>query len=336
MRSFLQTVWASPAAVSLSQRNIGRPRRQTRRLRQRKDKQAATAQTRGMTTKRLLALLLVAVAATVTFARARRATGAEASTRTFEVVGVLTAPAAEGRVTVAHDDIPGYMPAMTMPFVLGPGVQARLAAGDRVRFTLRVAEDWSRAEDIVVIGHDAEVARMTAEAAPGALRRLKKGDVLPPFSLTTEAGRDFTQADLRGRVTAVTFIFTRCPVPEFCPLMVKRFQQLQRELERDSTLRDVRLLSVTLDPAFDTPAVLAAYAKAMGADAERWQFVTGEPAEIARLTNAFSVHAERNGAFIDHTLATAIVDADGRLLEIWRGNGWKSAEILEGLHRATE
>ena len=288
-----------------------------------------------MTTKRLLALLLVAVAATATFARARRATDAEASTRTFEVVGVVTTPPAEGRFTVAHDDIPGYMPAMTMPFVLGPGVPARLAPGDRVRFTLRVAEDWSRADDIIVVGRDAAVARTAAVVTPARLR-VKKGDVVPAFSLTTEAGRGFTHADLRGRVTAVTFIFTRCPVPEFCPLMVKRFQQVQRELERDPTLRDVRLLSVTLDPTFDTPAVLAGYAKAIGANQERWQFVTGEPAEIARLTNAFSIHAEPNGAFIDHTLATAIVDADGRLVEIWRGNGWRSAEIVEGLHRATE
>jgi protein SCO1/2 len=249
---------------------------------------------------------------------------------------VVTAPPAEGRITVAHDDIPGYMPAMTMPFVLGPGVPARLAPGDRVRFTLRVAEDWSRAEDIIVIGRDADVARTAAGVPPGARQRLKKGDLLPAFSLTTEAGRGFTHADLRGRVTAVAFIFTRCPVPEFCPLMVKRFQQVQREVERDPELGDVRLLSVTLDPAFDTPAVLAAYAKAMGVNPERWQFVTGEPAEIARLTNAFSIHAERNGVFIDHTLATAIIDADGRLVEIWRGNGWRSADLLEGLHRATE
>jgi protein SCO1/2 len=117
--------------------------------------------------------------------------------------------------------------------------------------------------------------------------------------------------------------------------MVQRFQQLQRELPRDRALRDVRLLSVTLDPDYDTPAVLGAYAKAMGASPGRWRFVTGRPAEIATLTNAFAVHAERNGVFIDHTLATAIVDADGRLVEIWRGNGWTAADILEALHRET-
>ena len=176
----------------MSQRNLWRPRPEPRSLRKRKDNGAGVAQTRGMTTKRLLAVLLVAVAATVTFARARRAADVEAATRTFAVAGVVTAPPAEGRVTVAHDDIPGYMPAMTMPFVLGPGVPARLAPGDRVRFTLRVAEDWSRAEDIVVIGRDAGAARAAAEVPPGVRPRLRKGDVLPAFSLTTETGRGFT------------------------------------------------------------------------------------------------------------------------------------------------
>ena len=289
-----------------------------------------------MTTKRLLALLLTAVAATVTFARARRATDAEVSTRTFEVVGVVTAAPAEGRITVAHNDIPGYMPAMTMPLYWAEGAGA---AGARRSRAVHAAGRGGWVASRGRLRRRARRWRWRARrprSLQGRAQRLKKGDVLPVFSLTTEAGRRFTHADLRGRVTAVTFIFTRCPVPEFCPLMVKRFQQVQRELERDPALRDVRLLSVTLDPAFDTPAVLAAYANAMGAHSGRWQFVTGEPTEIARFTNAFSIHVERNGAFIDHTLATAIVDGDGRVVEIWRGNGWRPADILEGLHRATD
>lgn len=161
--------------------------------------------------------------------------------------------------------------------------------------------------------------------------RLKKRDALPDFSLTTEAGRPFTGADLRGRLTAVTFIFTRCPMPEFCPLTMKRFQQLQRQAAGDRALKDVRLVSVTLDPAFDTPPVLAAYAKAMGADPDRWTFVTGEREQIARLARAFSIHIEKNGVLLDHTLATAVVDGTGRVVEIWRGNGWDVREIVDVL-----
>jgi protein SCO1/2 len=133
-------------------------------------------------------------------------------------------------------------------------------------------------------------------------------------------------------VTALTFIFTRCPVPEFCPLLSKRFQQLQRELDKDPALRGVQLVSVSLDPAFDTPPVLEAYASSLGAGA-RWRFLTGEPDQVARLAGAFSVHVERNGVLLDHTLATAVIDARGQIVEIWRGNGWKLAEVLDVLRR---
>ena len=286
-----------------------------------------------MTTTRLLAVLLVSAAVAIGFARSRAASGADTAGRTYEVAGVVTIAPADGRVTVAHDAIPGYMPAMTMPFTIGPGGTPQLTPGDRVRFTFRVRPDASYAENIRIVGRDARVATAAGEAAV-ARTRLKKGDVLPAFSLIDESGRAFTDDDLRGRRTAVTFIFTRCPVPDFCPRMVKQFQAIQRELAQGSGVDDVRLLSVTLDPGFDTPPVLAAYATAMGADAARWRFVTGDAAEVAKLTTAFSVHTERNGVLLDHTLATAVIGPDGRVLEIWRGNGWKAEEVLAKLQRA--
>ena len=289
-----------------------------------------------MTTKSLTVVLLAAMAATISMARARRPEVIEPDTRTFEVSGVVTAPPADGRVTVAHDAISGYMPAMTMPFAIEKDAPA-LAPGDRVRFTLRVAADWSRAEHIVISGRDEAIAAAARSAASSTRARLKKGDTLPAFSLETQHGRAFTADDLRGRLTAITFIFTRCPVPEFCPLLSKRFQQVQRELEREPTsrreLERVRLVSVTLDPAFDTPQVLDAYANAIGANPDRWQFVTGRESEVARLTSAFSIHVERNGVLLDHTLATAVIDADGRIVEIWRGTGWNVSEVIDVLRR---
>jgi protein SCO1/2 len=182
----------------------------------------------------------------------------------------------------------------------------------------------------------ADTKRPSVEAPvrPAAPSRLKQGDELPPFSLTAQDGRAFTAADLRGQLTAITFVYTRCPMVEMCPLIVKRFQQLQRTIEQDRTLKDVQLISITLDPAVDTPPVLDAYAKAVGAKPERWRFVTGDPAQVTRLTTAFSVHVEPNGVLIDHTLATALVDRDGRVVDIWRGNGWKVSEFVDGLRRA--
>lgn len=283
-----------------------------------------------MTTTRLLAALLVTAAVAIGFARSRAASDADTAGPTYEVAGVVTIAPADGRMTVAHDAIPGYMPAMTMPFTIGPGGAPRLAPGDRVRFTFRVTADSSHAEDIRIVGRDARIAAGPGDAA-GATARLKKGDLLPAFSLIDESGRAYNGDDLRGRRTAVTFIFTRCPVPDFCPRMVKQFQAIQRELATDRGLDDARLLSVTLDPGFDTPPVLAAYAQAMGADPARWRFVTGDAGEVVKLTTAFSIHTERNGVLLDHTLATAVIGADGRVLEIWRGNGWKAEEVLAAL-----
>ena len=287
-----------------------------------------------MTTTRLLGVLLAVLTMTVVVARTRQA-GPGGSERAFTVVGVVTAAPAEGQVTVAHEAIEGYMPAMTMPFVLAPGAPVpAVAPGDRVRFTLQVDEDAALATAFQVVGRDESVATAVRGGAAGVSSRLRRGDAVPDVSLVTEAGQPFSTRDLQGQVTAVTFIFTRCPVPEFCPLMVKRFQQVQRAIAEDPRLGQARLLAVTLDPTFDTPQVLDAYARAMQADPARWRFVTGTAAEIQRLTRAFAIHVERNGVLIDHTLATAVIGQDGRVIELWRGNGWTADEVVSSLRTA--
>jgi len=293
-----------------------------------------------MTTRRVLALLLVMMAVTVVVARTRTPRQTPPDVTTYPVTGVVTAAPADGRLMVSHEEIPGYMPAMTMPFALAPGDPVpAMSPGDRVRFTLEVASDSVLATGFEVLGRDEAVASALRGPATPSSARVRKGDVLPDLALVTQAGAAFTTKDLRGHVTALTFIFTRCPVPEFCPLMVKRFQEVQHVAAADPDLDDVRLLAVTLDPAFDTPTVLAAYATAMRADPTRWQFLTGPDAEIARLTRAFAIHVERNGVLLDHTLATAVIGPDGRVIEIWRGNGWTTQQVLTAMRaapRATE
>jgi protein SCO1/2 len=116
-------------------------------------------------------------------------------------------------------------------------------------------------------------------------------------------------------------------------LMVQRFAEVEAASRRDPRLRDVQLVAVTLDPAFDTPAILDAYAKAKQLDPARWRLVTGTPEAVATLTKAFAVHVERNGVLLDHTLATAVLDEDGRIVEIWRGNRWRASEVIDALRR---
>lgn len=258
--------------------------------------------------------------------------------RVFDVTGIIRARLDDGRLVIAHDEIKGFMPAMTMAFnVTNTAETTSLAPGDRVRFRFRVGDAKSFAEAFTLTGRAVESAAPHAPApipAPTKARRLRAGDALPDFSLIDERSQPFSSADLRDRLTVVTFIFTRCPVPEYCPAMALRFGQVQQAIQADPKLAArARLLSLTLDPEFDRPEILKAYARAVGAEPSVWRFATGDKTQIDALTKAFAVYTERNGVTLDHTLCTALVGSDGRVVEIWRGNGWRVEEVLAALRQ---
>jgi protein SCO1/2 len=249
--------------------------------------------------------------------------------RQFAATGLIVAVLDDGQVSVAHEAIPDFMPAMTMPLTLAdPRDAGRLTPGDRVQFTLRVSDQASRAADFVVTGRDERALAAYAAARSSPSARLRPGDIVPVFRLVDQDGTGLTDEDLRGHPTVLTFLFTRCPLPEFCPRMVGHFKQLQRAIVADPLLAAVRLLSISLDPEFDSPQVLSEYGRAMGADFTRWRFATGALDQVAVLTRAFAVHTERTGPLLDHTLATALIDAEGRVVELWRGTGWTAEDVL--------
>jgi protein SCO1/2 len=234
-------------------------------------------------------------------------------------------------LAIQHDEIPGYMPAMTMAFALSnPRDAAQLKNGDRVRFRFRVGEEKSSAESFTITGHETPPAEV--KSASSKSTRLRAGDAVPDFALLNENDQPLTAAAFRGKATVVTFIFTRCPVPEYCPAMALRFGQMQKAILADPKLAGrARLLSITLDPEFDRPEILKGYGQAVGANPEVWSFATGTKEMITTLTKSFAVYNERNGATLDHTLSTALIGSDGRVIEIWRGNGWRVDEIVETL-----
>lgn len=152
---------------------------------------------------------------------------------------------------------------------------------------------------------------------------------MPDFALENEDGRPLRRAILDGHLTLITFIFTRCPVPQYCPLMARHFGELQGAILADSELAGrFHLLSITLDPVFDRPAVLKQYGAAVGADPRVWSFATGPIQVIDSLVQAFSVYRQRDGVLLDHTLCTALLAPNGKIVEIWRGNDWKPADVL--------
>jgi len=259
-------------------------------------------------------------------------TQAASPERVFDVTGLIKARLDDGVLVIKHEEIPGYMAAMTMRFTPADVREtSALRPGDRVRFRYRVSDDKEVADRFVIFGKE----EIKSDAAPASrMRRLKPGDVLPPFSLLDENGLAFTNDSLSGHFTIVTFIFTRCPVPEYCPALAIKFGALQKTIVTDASLATrVRLLSVTLDPEFDRPEILSAYGKAIGAKPEVWTFATGEKSAVDALAKAFSVYAERNGVTLDHTLCTALIGPDGKVVELWRGNGWTIDESLTALRQ---
>lgn len=269
----------------------------------------------------------------LTLVLAFTAAAASGADRLFDVTGVIRGHLDDGQVVIQHEAIPDYMPAMTMAFTLGdPADAVKLKNGDRVRFRFRVGDESSRAESFTVTGQ--ETAPVASKPSPTKGNRLRVGDAVPEFSLLDENSTPLTAAALRGKLTVVTFIFTRCPVPEYCPAMALRFGSIQKAVQADPKLAGrTRLLSVTLDPEFDRPEILKAYGQAVGADPAVWSFATGSKETITALTKSFSVYTERNGVTLDHALTTALIGTDGRVVELWRGNGWKVPELLDVLRQ---
>jgi protein SCO1/2 len=221
--------------------------------------------------------------------------------------------AALGQVVVAHDEIPGLMPAMTMSFdVADPALLGRLAPGQRIEFELEAEAGRFR-----ILSARAEGERAGAVRAPLLAATRRPHEPAPDFALVDQAGRPLTLGDLRGKILLVDFVFTRCTGP--CPILTGLHVGLQRSL--DAALRErVRFVSITLDPAHDTPEVLSAYARARGADLSGWSFLTGPPAAVEDVVRRWGVGTLRAAdGSLEHVVATFLVDGRGRIAERWIG-----------------
>jgi protein SCO1/2 len=253
--------------------------------------------------------------------------------RQYELRGqVLGVDRTRQEITIKHGDIRGFMPGMTMPFRVR---DARLldgrTAGDLVTATLVVEDADAFLSSVERTGH----APLT-EARPPRMDLVAPGEPAPDIRLLDESGTPRNLSDWRGRALAVTFTYTRCPLPDFCPRMDRQFAAVQRAVLADDRLRDrVRLLSVSIDPRFDTPEVLAGHARRAGADPRIWQFMTGDPDAIRGFASRFGVSILPGGADITHNLRTAIVGPDGAVVRLLGGNDWTPAELIDALRRAS-
>jgi protein SCO1 len=276
---------------------------------------------------RTLLTVLVAICATLTgCSRARQ----------YEFRGqVLAVDRTRRELTVKHEDVRGLMPAMTMPFkVEDPRVLDELSPGDLVKATLVVRNSNGYLSAVERTGHET-----VAAAAPlPHFDLVAPGQQVPEVHLIDESATPRVLADWRGRILAVTFIYTRCPFPDFCPRMDRQFKNAQTAILEDPQLRDrAALLSISFDPDFDTPSVLAAHARQVGTDPRIWHFATGDRAAVEAFALRFGVSVIREGTAaetVTHNLRTAIIGSDGTLSAMLTGNEWTSAELIDAMRRA--
>lgn len=256
----------------------------------------------------------------------------------YAVSGMVLSVDPGRRMFVASiESIPGYMTAMTMPFEVRDAKELTgLVPGTVIDFTLVVDKASSHAEGIKIrhyqgLEQDPLTARrlalMKQIASGAASKALTIGATVPDFRLTDHKGRGFALSQTRGKVVAINFMYTTCQLPDFCLRIVNHFGVLQKRF-REQLGRELILLTITFDPARDQPDVLDRYAAAWKPDPTTWRFLTGPPADIQRVLEMFAVSAFPNEGLMDHSLRTALVDRDGRLVANIEGNQYTSDQLV--------
>jgi protein SCO1 len=248
--------------------------------------------------------------------------------------------AAKREVTVEHEAVPGLMDAMTMSFPVhdDPQVFEILHPGDRLEARLVVDGGNFWLEQILTKGFEPTSATAPVAASPTAAvvtpqpnRGVAVGDTIPDFALTDQTGRTVRLSQMRGQPVAVTFLYTRCPIATACPMTATKFAKLDAMLKEKGF---GRLLTITVDPEHDTPKVLADYAKHLGAEPGRWEFLTGDPKEVAKVATSFGMIYYPDKGQVVHAQVAAVVDPAGRLATIYYGQMWEPEHLLRDLEKA--
>jgi protein SCO1/2 len=293
---------------------------------------------------RTLALIAACLACGLAVACGRsESRTASAGPQRYAIAGVIRSiDAGKPEVTLEHEPIEGFMDTgMTMVFPIhaDAALVGGLATGDRISGTLVVdggkywIEAVKREAAAPAPPAPASTAASGASAAvtPHPNRGIAVGDRMPDFTLTDQKGRSMRLSDLAGEPVAVTFIYTRCPIATACPLTTAKFSKLAAAL---AAVGFGHLVTITVDPEHDTPPVLDDYAKRAGADPKRWKFLTGDPKAVADVVERFGVLYYPDKGQVVHQQGVAVLDAAGRLANIYYGEDWEPEHILRDMEKA--
>lgn len=266
--------------------------------------------------------------------------------KTFEVKGIVRKISVnENKVHIEHEEIPNYMGAMTMPFLVrDKNVFEVIRKGDEIKFELNVTdkESWIEKIDVVLRPKREQLSiknEPTNSLNLEEIEPLRVGDELPNYSLINQENKKIQLTSFRGRILVFTFMYTRCPIPDFCPRMSQHFREVYDALKDININKDWHLLSISFDPDFDTPEILKNYSKAFSSDLKKWSFVTGNSSVIDEMISRFGIIVRRPKASItdwDHNLRTVIVDPNGVIQTIYIGNLWTPETLIQDLKRTAK
>ncbi len=259
----------------------------------------------------------------------------QSQVRRYHLKGtVVQVDKAQQHLVVNHEEIPGFMGAMTMPYpVVDAQTLEKLSPGDQIRADVVVTPNDIHLENVVV------VKKADGKTSPtGALLQPSDGGApVPDFTLVNQDGKRVRLTQYRGKSVLLTFIYTRCPLPDYCPLMSHNFAEIERTIEKSPKLyAKTHLLSISFDSQYDTPKVLRNYARAFVMDRgqqtfEHWEFATIPAAEKNDVTKFFDVFVTQEQGQITHSMNTAIISPDGHIYKTYNGNDWKPADVLADL-----
>ena len=256
--------------------------------------------------------------------------GAEQEQRYHLVGKIVTVNAADHAAVIDHQAIPGFMGAMTMSYPIAPSEDlSKVGPGDEITADVVTSAGGFHLEHIVV----------TKKAAPGKstgeLHVPQPGDAVPNFALTDQDGRRIHLSSYKGDVLLVTFIYTQCPFPNYCPLVSRNFAHVYAETQKNPALSSkIRLLTISFDPKHDTPKVLRQYGETFQEITgrkpfDRWEFATASPKDLDTITNFFGMSYGTDHGQIVHSMSTSVISPDGKIYKWYDDSDWKPAELLQ-------
>jgi protein SCO1 len=274
-----------------------------------------------MVVRRLLALLLV-----IALASCSR----QPAAKRYELQGrVVAVDSGSRQLTIAHQDIPGFMEAMTMPYTVSAKdawVFQSIAPGDQVHATLVLGEQAELQDISFTKSSD------TPSEGTSASRIPQPGDEVPDFTLVNQNGKNIHFQQFRGKPLLLTFIYTRCPFPDYCLRMSNNFAQIMQQLQKDPrTFGQAQLLSISIDPEYDKPAALHSYGERYVGRADpkfvHWEFASGSPEQVRKAADFFGLSYNQKDGQIVHGLVTVLIGKDGKVAKVYSGNDWKPEQV---------